>query len=81
MTGTELKATREGLGWSRQQLAEKMGLTYNAVFRYETGSRKIGAMAAELLRRIFTDAQKVDSVQHGGSATAPNDTRPPSQQS
>ncbi len=58
MTGPELKAARERLGWSRHKLAHMLDVDYVTLYRWETGSRKIGAMAAELLRRIFTEAEK-----------------------
>ena len=53
MTGFELKTARERLGWSREKLARKLEVSYQAVYRWERGDRPISGMAAELLRRVI----------------------------
>jgi len=58
MTGTELREARERVGLTRTQLARKMMATYLAIYRYETGSRPISNMAAELARRIIEEMER-----------------------
>jgi transcriptional regulator with XRE-family HTH domain len=55
-----IRERREALAMTREQLAEKAGLTYNAIYRIETGQREpmastLGAIAKALnTRRIST---------------------------
>lgn len=49
MNGPDLKAARARLGVTQAELAERMGVTWNTVARWETGQRRIPRMAEILL--------------------------------
>lgn len=40
MLSKRLKELRRGVGWSQQKLAEKAGLSYNAITKIEQGAAK-----------------------------------------
>jgi transcriptional regulator with XRE-family HTH domain len=48
MTGEELKAIREELGWTQSQMADELGVTPNTVARWERGEMEIFEPAARL---------------------------------
>ena len=52
MTGVEIRAFREKLGWTQVALAEAIGVTSNTVARWERGEMAISEPAARLLQKI-----------------------------
>lgn len=52
MTPTELKALRQSLGLTQEQLATKLRVQRNTVNRWEMGIRAISPMAALLLSKL-----------------------------
>ena len=52
MTGVEIRAFREKLGWTQMALAEAIGVTSNTVARWERGEMAISEPAARLLEKL-----------------------------
>jgi repressor LexA len=52
MDGDELRKTRQALGLSQEQLAEKLGYTRRSVIRYEDGSSPIPAVVGMALKQM-----------------------------
>jgi len=52
MTGQELKDHRKRLGVTQAQLAERLGVTANALARWERGERRIAEPVARLVRLL-----------------------------
>lgn len=50
MTAAEMREERERLGWSKAELARRLGVTAGAVTRWESGQRGIPLPTAQLLR-------------------------------
>lgn len=50
----DFKRTRQALGLTQEQLAEKLRTTRRSIIRYEDGTRRIPGMAEMLLRRLAT---------------------------
>ena len=55
MTAKEFKRRREQLGLTQAQLAEAMGVVWNTVARWESGLRRVPAMATILLGYLERD--------------------------
>lgn len=55
MTGLEIRALREKLGWTQMALAEAVGVTSNTVARWERGEMAISEPAARLLQKIAAE--------------------------
>jgi DNA-binding transcriptional regulator YiaG len=55
-TAQQLKQLRAALGFSQVELAERLGVTWNTVARWETEQRRIPVMAMRLLEFIARDA-------------------------
>jgi len=55
MTGVEIRALREKLGWTQMALAEAVGVTSNTVARWERGEMAISEPAARLLQKIAAE--------------------------
>ena len=55
MTGVEIRAFREKLGWTQMALAEAIGVTSNTVARWERGEMAISEPAARLLQKIAAE--------------------------
>ena len=55
MTGGEIRALREKLGWTQMALAEAIGVTSNTVARWERGEMAISEPAARLLQKIAAE--------------------------
>ena len=55
MTGVEIRAFREKLGWTQMVLAEAIGVTSNTVARWERGEMTISEPAARLLQKIAAE--------------------------
>ncbi len=53
MKATELKAIREQLGLTQQQLADALQTTRVSIARYETGARKIGGAVQVAVRQLL----------------------------
>jgi DNA-binding transcriptional regulator YiaG len=49
MTGGEIKALRERLGWSQYHLADYLGLTQASVSRLESGHQELSGPVLKLL--------------------------------
>jgi DNA-binding transcriptional regulator YiaG len=55
MTGVEIRALREKLGWTQMALAEAVGVTSNTVARWERGEMAMSEPAARLLQKIAAE--------------------------
>lgn len=55
MTGKEIRAFREKMGWTQMALAEAIGVTSNTVARWERGEMAISEPAARLLQKIAAE--------------------------
>ena len=55
MSGVEIRALREKLGWTQVALAEAVGVTSNTVARWERGEMTISEPAARLLQKIAAE--------------------------
>jgi DNA-binding transcriptional regulator YiaG len=55
MTGVEIRALREKLGWTQMALAEAVGVTSNTVARWERGEMVISEPASRLLQKIAAE--------------------------
>jgi transcriptional regulator with XRE-family HTH domain len=55
MTGRELKAAREQLDWSQQQLAEAIGVNRSTILRYESGEIVIPKRSDIALKKVFKE--------------------------
>ena len=53
MKASELKAIREQLGFTQQQLADALQTTRVSIARYETGARKIGGAVQVAVRHLL----------------------------
>lgn len=58
MTGDELRAIRARLGWTQQQMAERIGVALNTVSRWELGRMQIKESAARLIELLAADASR-----------------------
>jgi repressor LexA len=57
MRPAELKAIRDELGLTQQQLAEALRTTRVSIARYETGARKIGGAVQVAVRQLLQTAE------------------------
>lgn len=59
MTGEDLRRRRRTLGYSQQQLADRLGVTKNTVARWERGELMIGSpnMLRLAIERLERDPQ------------------------
>lgn len=55
MTGKEIKALREKLGLTGDELAERLGVTGNTVRRWECGIRQAKGPAVTILEAMAKD--------------------------
>jgi transcriptional regulator with XRE-family HTH domain len=55
LTGAMLRAMREGLGLTLDELAEMTGLSKTSLSRYENGRRRLGNGAAHALERAIAN--------------------------
>ena len=53
MTKEGIKAAREAAGLSRKALAASLGVTYSAVYAWETGTAAPGETVRQKLREVF----------------------------
>ena len=49
MTGTELRKLRHRMGWTNLELAYRLGVTERAVYRWQSGDRKITSQVVAAL--------------------------------
>lgn len=52
MTATDVKAIRERLGLTQEELADRMGVTHAAICMWERGKRTPSGMAVHILRTL-----------------------------
>jgi len=57
LTGEEIRALRERLGWSQEQMAQRLGVSFTTVNRWERGRFRASPLAERELRRL-RDAQE-----------------------
>ena len=62
MKGEELKRIRKQLDFTQQQLADKIGVTINAVQNWEYGKRKINKTVEAFVKNLQLDQQKKDRI-------------------
>jgi len=55
MTGVEIRALREKLGWTQMVLAEAIGVTSNTVARWERGEIAISEPTSRLVQKIAAE--------------------------
>jgi len=67
MDARELKAIRQRLRLTQEQLAEKVGVTTNSIARQERGELGIRESLARLLRLIAQGARIAEAPTHPGS--------------
>ena len=65
MTRTEFKKLRKQLGWTREQAATELGISYYTVRRWEEGIGKIPGPAARVLEMLAEE--RVGKEAKGGS--------------
>jgi transcriptional regulator with XRE-family HTH domain len=73
--GFRMKSRREALGMSQHQLGDAIGVTFQKVSKYESGTDRIGAgrlfeaaMALNVISQYFFEGLTVD----GGDPVKPN---------
>jgi transcriptional regulator with XRE-family HTH domain len=54
---TQIKTAREGLGWSRAQLAREAGMTVTAIADFGTGKKRLALIAISTIARILRAAE------------------------
>lgn len=59
MTGPELTAARQRIGWSRHELARRLGKHSTHVDAWEWGKRPIPEDVAKVVRRVETAVCRV----------------------
>ena len=72
--GTQVRRRRRQLGLSQQQVAERLGISYQQVQKYETGVNRLTAGRLYLLSQIFGSPIEtfffffppIDRMQNGG---------------
>jgi len=52
MTGDDLKTLRTRLGFTQEDLAERLGVRTNTVWRWENGQRHIPEMVVRLVQYV-----------------------------
>jgi DNA-binding transcriptional regulator YiaG len=65
MTPEQLKARRARLGLTQTALAEKIGVTWSTVARWETDQRPIPAIAVRLLDCMARESRRTTRRQKG----------------
>ncbi len=58
MTGDEIKALRDRLGWTQEQLARRLGVSFTTINRWERGRFQASPMAVTLLRQLQDEQEK-----------------------
>jgi transcriptional regulator with XRE-family HTH domain len=56
ITAAQVKAARELLGWSRSQLAGRVGLSATTIAQFETGARRLPFFDASVIAGVFEEA-------------------------
>ncbi len=57
MTGQELKTLRQQMGLTQKELAEKLGVPWNTVARWEVGMRRIFEPVARLVQYLAKEVR------------------------
>jgi len=53
MLGAHIAKTRKSLGFTQKELADRLGVSQQAVFAYEIGDRRIPVFAIDKIAKIF----------------------------
>jgi len=77
--GARVRARRQMLGMSQENLGDGLGLTFQQVQKYEKGTNRIGASRLQQIAQIlqvppaffFEDGPKIQSVTRKGNAAEP----------
>jgi DNA-binding XRE family transcriptional regulator len=64
MQAGELKAIRNELGWTQQQMADELGMSRKAIVEMETGKASIEARTSLAARQVFNSHARL-SASHG----------------
>jgi transcriptional regulator with XRE-family HTH domain len=56
LTGAQLKAARELLGWPQHRVAAELGVSQSAIARFELGKGRLSALQTSVLKRAFEAA-------------------------
>jgi DNA-binding transcriptional regulator YiaG len=59
MNAKEVKQIRKSLGFTGEQLAKRLGVTANTVFRWEMGIRRVRGAALTMLRELTEEAKAI----------------------
>jgi len=51
--GAHIAKTRKSLGFTQKELADRLGVSQQAVFAYEIGDRRVSVLVLDKLARIF----------------------------
>jgi transcriptional regulator with XRE-family HTH domain len=62
-TGEQIKTAREGLGWSRAQLAREAGMTVASIADFENGKKRLAVIAISTIARILRTAEAKASTE------------------
>lgn len=62
MTGEELRAVREELGWTQSALASALGTSVRAVKYYEAGQRSVPGPVEKLVTITLDLARKLNAT-------------------
>ena len=54
MDGTQITQRREAIGYTRQQLADAVGVDHSTVWRWEAGESKPSRLAERALEEVLT---------------------------
>ena len=57
MTQDEIRQLRQKLGLTQEEFARRLGVSWNTIARWETGTRKPGKFAQIVLRQMMDAAE------------------------
>ena len=60
MTGSDVREMRDQRGWTRKELARKLGVHWNTINKWERGERGVSPFMALLLRLVMCPGEKVE---------------------
>ncbi len=65
MEGWEIKKLRKFLGWSQEKFAQRVGVSYPTLNRWEKGHFKPSKMAEAMLERFLKDIREKKGIRVG----------------